>query len=97
MRINKGQLIYVRLMVVGLVVFFGVLTIIGCRSMAWFKPGATEAEFNKDVYECMRENQQVVSRTYGNRYGVGSSSGVTVSEEMYNACMMARGYSLKEQ
>ncbi len=98
MRINKVLPTYARLMVVGLVVFLGVLTIIGCRStMVWVKPGATEEQFNKDKYECMRENQQVSSATYVNRYGGGSSSNVVVDPDMYNACLQARGYSLKEE
>jgi mannose/fructose/N-acetylgalactosamine-specific phosphotransferase system component IID len=67
MRINKVLPTYVRLMIAGLVVFFVVLNIIACQTTWVFsKPGITEGEFNKDKYECMRENQQVSSAAYVN-------------------------------
>jgi hypothetical protein len=98
MRINKDLLIYVRMMVVGLAVFFVVLNIVACQTTWVFsKPNMTEQEFYKDDYECMRENQQVSSAAYVNRYGGGSSSDVVVNQNLYRACMQSRGYSIREQ
>ena len=98
MREKEEKPIYVRLIIVGALVLFGVLTIIGSGpNNVWVKPGSSEQDFNKDKYECMKENQKQVSSGYGNRYGASTSSDVVVDWNLFNHCMVARGWSLQEQ
>ncbi len=98
MKINKGLPMYVRLMVMGFVVFIGVLTIIASGpTMQWVKQGSTREDFSKDKYACLQESQQSASSGYFNRYGGSSSSGAITNNNLYRACMEARGWSLREE
>ena len=98
MYIIKKLPIYARLVVTGFVAFIGVLTIIACGSkMSWVKPGATPDEFSKDKYACMQEAQQTVSKSFVGIYGASSSNQVVLNQDLYNACMNARGWYLKKQ
>jgi hypothetical protein len=62
----------------------------------FYKEGQTDESFNKDKYQCLKENQvpyYQASVTYGRYYsGGGASSGVTVDPGMAKACMESRGY-----
>lgn len=98
MKINKTLPFYTRLLLTGLVVLFGLLTIIASGpNMVWVKSGSTQMDFNQDKYACMQESQQPVSGGYYNRYGGSASSGVRTNQNLFNACMEARGWSLKQQ
>jgi hypothetical protein len=98
MRLNKDWPIYVRLMVAGLLVLVGVLTIIAsAEQMIWVKPGAGNKDFNRDNYACLKESQARVSESYYDRRSGGSSSStVQTNQTIYNACMYARGWTLQE-
>ncbi|MCX5846322.1 MAG: DUF1566 domain-containing protein [Deltaproteobacteria bacterium] len=102
MRINKGLLIYVRMLIVGLVGLFGVLTIIASvenppkKDYVWVKPNGTGQDYNRDNYACMQESQQRVSEYSREGRSAASSSTVQTNETLYNACMNARGWSLQE-
>jgi hypothetical protein len=61
----------------------------------WYKPGASYNDFTNDRYACMQESKAPVSGTYVNRYGGASSSSVEVNNNMFSACMQARGYYLR--
>jgi hypothetical protein len=69
-----------------------VLALGGCATQVWDKPGGTTQEFNTDTYQCQRENQGgAVAVPVGN-----AVAAVPVTNwDMYNACMMARGYTLR--
>ncbi|MCX5846323.1 MAG: hypothetical protein NTW12_08200 [Deltaproteobacteria bacterium] len=104
MRINKGLLIYVRLMIVGLVVLFGVLTIIASvpkpkptPTLRWYKPGFTPEGFAKDRYACLKESQQRVSEYSREGRSSASSSAVITNDNLFNACMNARGWILQDE
>ena len=76
------------------------LTMVGAVACAsprgWVRAGATEADFNRDSYECARE-ATFASR----RAGITGGSGFLHEEakadkDLYRACMRARGYQLVE-
>jgi hypothetical protein len=70
---------------------------VACASpRGWVRAGATEADFNRDSYECVRE------ATFARRRAaIAGGSGVSSEEaktnkDPYRACMRARGYQLVE-
>lgn len=71
-----------------LVVAVGVLCLSGCGPTIWDKPGATQADFNKDSYECERDMRQ--SGYYG-----GGLVGAANAQNFYNRCMVAHGYTAR--
>jgi hypothetical protein len=98
MREKQEIPIFIRLIIVGALVLIGMLTIIGSGpNKVWVKPGASEQDFNKDKYECMKENQKPVSSGYRDRYSASGSSDVVVDWDLFNHCMVARGWLLKGQ
>ena len=73
-----------------------VLMLAGCgggMKNLWVKSGATEQEFQRDSYECASTS------TYTSRKaGLGGGAGfyrekTDVNEDLYRACLRARGYS----
>jgi hypothetical protein len=68
----------------------GLLTVAGCATTerGWTRPNTTEAEFNRDSYECAREAVE---------WSVTAPRIETkVNKDLYRACMRARGYQLVE-
>lgn len=65
--------------------------------MAWNKPGASQAEFSQDKYDCMQQSQQQVSGAYVNKFGGGASSQVVTNGNLFNSCLNARGWTLVQQ
>jgi hypothetical protein len=65
----------------------------GCADKHWTKAGATEADFNRDSYECARE-----SAGWETTFDpfAGYSYGVRVNKDLYRPCMANRGYSRTE-
>jgi hypothetical protein len=61
----------------------------------WEKAGATQGDFNKDKYRCIRESQTGVTYT-GINSGYGFSTVIgqpTADQGMYRMCMQAAGYT----
>jgi hypothetical protein len=79
----------------GLILIAGFI-ISGCATSPlnqnWVRntPGGTDEELNKDKYECMKQSQQRVLRSFGG--GVAFAETET-NKGLFNACMEARGYS----
>jgi hypothetical protein len=68
----------------------GVLA--GCAapsSMVWDKPGATQADYNKDRYECEKDTRQ------SGYFGTGINRAARIVD-FFKQCMVARGYELVE-
>lgn len=89
-----------------IVLNFVICLIFACGhspKMAWYKPDATQSDFAKDKYVCMQESQQRRSVAVGGYcYGANCQPGVARSQvetnyELFNACMQARGWTLKEE
>jgi hypothetical protein len=84
-----------------------LLFFLGCAPQvkyAWFKDGATTADFNKEKYRCMQESTRSgaqstpVYNLYTVRYmGQQSSASQYVDQQIFNACMQASGWELREQ
>lgn len=72
------------------------VSLFGCAK-TWVKPGSTEAEFNKDKYECLQQSQQQVSGFAFNAYGGAGGSQQKTNDGLFTSCMNARGYSLQNQ
>jgi hypothetical protein len=103
MRINKSILIYVRMLIVGLVCLFGLLTIIASGPepkptprLKWVKHGATDQDYKKDNYTCLKESQQRFSESSREGRSASSSSTMQTNDSLWNACMNAHGWSLQE-
>jgi hypothetical protein len=72
------------------------------------KVNATEAEFQRDLYECQHmgkmyatqfyspSNTNSMSSTLGSAIGAGIGMGITARQEAIN-CMNSRGYSIVKQ
>jgi hypothetical protein len=57
----------------------------------WDKAGATQADFNKDSYECQKDAYATGGAVYVG-YGVTQR---TVNRPMYDNCMVAHGYTAR--
>ena len=70
------------------VVFLAVaMCLAGCASSTsggWAKPGATEAEVNRDSADCLAGAQSVAPGREGPR--------MVVNQDRYRQCMANRGY-----
>jgi len=104
MRINKDLLIYVRLLLVGLIVIFGALTIIASvpekkqpMKYIWVKPNSNDQDYKRDNYDCLKESQQRVSESSSEGRSASSSSTMQANNNLYNACMQARGWSMQRE
>lgn len=103
MRIKKGLLMYVRPMLLGLVVIFGLLSIIAStqnqpkKNYVWVKPNGTDQDYRRDNYDCLKESQQRMSEYSRDGRYANSSSTVQTNDTLYSACMSARGWSLEEE
>ncbi len=75
-----------------LIVIFAV-SLSGCVAPArLYKNNVSQQEVNQDHYACMKEAQQRVSGATVNMYGGVASNQVITNQNLYNACMLARGY-----
>lgn len=76
-----------------------VMAALGLSACAktWVKPGSTQADFDKDRYECLqRSQQQVTSYSYGVYGGSGGTEQKT-NNVLFNTCMNSKGWSLRNQ
>ena len=77
---------------VWLVVPFGLAVLLsGCSPQHYrnrLHPEYGQTDFDRDMYECRRENSHQAARVAG-AYG---SAGTAVDEEMAMACFRARGW-----
>ena len=66
-----------------------VFVLSGCAETIWDKQGATQADFNKDSYECERDARQ------SGYFGSGLAGSLAM-KEFYERCMVARGWTARE-
>jgi hypothetical protein len=59
--------------------------------MVWSKPRASQAEFAQSRYRCLQESQQSTTTAVA---GVGGVSTVVTNDQLFTACMNARGWVL---
>src|SRR5262245_31848158 len=64
----------------------------GCAQGRWVKYGASQQEANQDHYACLQESQQRVSGAQVNAYGGSAQNVVITNQQLYYACIQARGY-----
>jgi predicted aspartyl protease len=62
--------------------------------MTWTKPGLKQEEFAQDRYSCMQQSQQRVSTAFVDQYGGSAVNHVITNNNLFNACMNSRGYTL---
>lgn len=84
------------------------LTLAGCSPTVWHKDGATEADFNRDVYECQRDVYAVSGPRYrpidaapnpntNGLQGLGDQLGRMGFEQgIFEQCMRAKGYDTRK-
>ncbi len=60
----------------------------GCAQTIWDKPGATQADYNKDTYECEKDTRQ-------SGYFGGGLVGSMRMKEFYGKCMVAHGWTAR--
>lgn len=71
------------------------LLLVGCNRH-WMKPGVEPVQVEKDFYECKKENTSYEESSSVNNTGARSSKGMRVNQELADACMRARGYTLEK-
>jgi hypothetical protein len=84
-----------------------LLFFLGCAPQmqyVWFKDGASTADFNKEKYRCMQESTRsaaqsnpVYNYATGRYMGQQSSANQYVDNGIFNACMQASGWELRQQ
>ena len=63
--------------------------LIGCATpMIWDKSSGTQAEYNKDSYECEKDARQ-------SGYFGGGIAGALNMREFFKTCMVSKGYILR--
>lgn len=86
---------------------FFLSLLVGCAgtNSVWVKPGVMSSDFNQEKYACMQSAQQPYASSI--RYNSGgivspsaittasSSSGIATNEQLFNACMNAKGWTLQ--
>lgn len=60
--------------------------------MVWDRDATTEQQFLSDRYACLQQSQAMMGGGAANAYGAHYSAGPGTNEEMFNGCMLARGY-----
>ena len=86
---------------------FFLSLLVGCAGThsVWVKPGAKDNDFNKEKYACMQSAQQPYASSIGYNSGgivspsaittASSSAGIATNEQLFNACMNAKGWTLQ--
>jgi hypothetical protein len=70
------------------------LALVSCAGpKRWAKPGATAEEFHRDSLDCAR---QYSARSAKFRPFEGYSDKVRIDDDLYRACLQARGYQRVE-
>jgi len=101
MKLNIG--INMRLYKFPLLLLPATLFACATQSGVWVKDNTASLQFNQDNYACLQESQQSYGYSqggygWGNGWGPGwggynGYSGVQTNQELYSACMKARGYN----
>ena len=60
----------------------------------YYKPGVSTQQHYKDNYECRKEASYQQSGAVLNAYGGAAASSQAIDDDMYFACMRARGYTI---
>ena len=72
-----------------------VAALFGCGyQYRYYKPGASTQQHYKDDYECRQEARYQQSGAVLNSYGGMAASSQAIDDDMYFACMRARGYTI---
>ncbi len=69
-------------------VIVAIETAAGCAPMMWDRPGATQADFNRDNYACERDARQ------SGYYGAGLTGTVNM-QDFFRRRMEAQGHALR--
>ena len=86
---------YLRTLLASLCLMLGA-----CASQAglWLKDNSTQLQVDQDNYACLQQSQQPYGYSDGGLGwgpgwgGFNAYSGVQTNQELYSACMRARGY-----
>jgi hypothetical protein len=80
-----------------------LLVVSGCGGPVYSKPGLTQAEGDRDSYECWRESQMLPRTPQSITRGPGGAliyadpslglGDLALSQKMLDMCMRARGYT----
>jgi hypothetical protein len=57
--------------------------------MVWDKEGATQADYNRDSYQCEKDARQ------SGYFGTGLAGGLNM-RKFFQQCMVADGYTLRQ-
>ena len=97
MQINYSisTILYLRASLIGLCFMLGACA---TQSGLWLKDNSSQLQVDQDKYVCLQQSQQPYGYSDGGfGWGPGwggfnSYSGVQTNQELYAACMKARGY-----
>jgi len=68
----------------------GCVVLFGCAPTIWVKPGATQADYNRDSYGCEKDARQ-------SGYFGGGLIGAVNMEQFEERCMVAHGWAKERQ
>lgn len=69
-----------------IVIIMTCMFVAACAQTVWQKAGVTQAEFNKDTYECEKDARQ------SGYFGTGIAGAIAFGQ-FQERCMVAKGYS----
>ena len=75
--------------------FLLVMLLAGCAQPLWFKPNATQGEFERDRYACLQQSQQRVSGAQVSQFGGSASSSMATNQDLLSSCLRSKGWSLQ--
>ena len=79
------------------ILFLVSIFMYGCVQTVWFKPNAYQGEFEQTRYKCLQESQQRVVNGNANGYQANYNNRVVTNDQLFGACMAAKGWSLQQQ
>ena len=75
-----------------------LLSLAGCATKHWTKPGVTAQDFHRDSFECAQQTLHSTETSMAPSFwfwsGGSTSSETKVSKELYRTCLQAKGYQL---
>lgn len=71
-----------------------VISLVGCATNVWDKPGAGQGDFASDRYGCLQQAQQQSSSAFIGKTGGAAVNGMGTNDGLFSACMNSKGWTL---
>lgn len=74
-----------------------LLAISGCAQNVWFKQNASNGDFERDRFECLKQSQQRVGAAQVNAYGGSAVNTVATNDGLFSSCMGSKDWRLQNK